>query len=97
MQIDPTIAAIIRHALTFVGAWLARKGYIESSDFELFTGGIIAFGATVWSLWQKYRTKKTIETQAGAIETALTMPPATPSQLIAKMESEGKPTEELKI
>lgn len=47
------IFALIRHALTFLGSFLATKGVIDAGVAEQLVGGGLALAAVVWSILDK--------------------------------------------
>jgi hypothetical protein len=61
------ILAIVRHVLSAVAAWLATTGYLEASQVQGFVGAVIFLITVVWSVINKLRAEK-------AIDTALLLP-----------------------
>ena len=56
------LGAVLRFALTGIGAWLVAKGVITPEQAARFTDAAVAGGALMlvslgWSLWAKYRTR----------------------------------------
>lgn len=52
-----TIAAVIRHALTFFGGVLVTKGIeLDPTSIEAISGGVATIVGIAWSVWQKKKT-----------------------------------------
>ncbi len=48
------IASVVRHLLGFAGGYLAAKGIeLDSASVEAISGGVAAFVALAWSVYEK--------------------------------------------
>ena len=48
------ISSIVRHLLGFAGGYLAAKGIeLDAASVEAIAGGVAAFVALGWSVWEK--------------------------------------------
>jgi hypothetical protein len=47
------LLSIIRHTLTFVGALLITKGYIDEQQLSEITGAVISLVSIIWSIKDK--------------------------------------------
>jgi hypothetical protein len=53
------LSAVVRWVLTGLGAWFVQKGILEGGQAtELIAGGTVALVALLWSLWQKFTSKR---------------------------------------
>ena len=59
------LGAILRHVLTFVGAWFVSVGILKPEQVDEMIAGLIVFLLTLaWSLYSKYRAKQVENTRA---------------------------------
>jgi hypothetical protein len=59
------LGAILRHGLTFVGAWFVSVGILQPEQVDEMIAGLIVFLLTLaWSLYSKYRGKLMENTRA---------------------------------
>jgi hypothetical protein len=49
------ILGVVRHTLTGVGAALASKGYLETSQVEVVVGAIVTLIGVLWSQYRKIK------------------------------------------
>jgi hypothetical protein len=47
------ILGIIRHTLTFVGGFLAMKGYADAEEIETLSGAALTLIGGIWSIVAK--------------------------------------------
>ena len=47
------ILAMLRHALTFGGGFLASRGIVDSATVEVVSGAILTIVGAVWSVVEK--------------------------------------------
>lgn len=67
------IGAILRHVLTFIGAWFVTQGILKPAQVdEMIAGAIVFILALLWSLYSKYRAKQ-IENTRAAMPAGATM------------------------
>ena len=59
------LSAILRHVLTFAGAWFVSQGILKPEQADEMIAGLIVFLLTLaWSLYSKYRGKLVENTRA---------------------------------
>jgi hypothetical protein len=51
------ILGITRHVLTTAGGSLVTIGYLDGSEAQAISGGIVALIGVLWSIWEKSRLK----------------------------------------
>lgn len=56
----PYVGSLVRKGLVSGGSILAAKGVTDpSGDMEVISGAVFALGGAVWSLWNKWKNRKT--------------------------------------
>lgn len=55
MNFNPFVEALIRHALTGLGMWMARKGYVDESVLDGAIGASVTLISVGWSMVDKKR------------------------------------------
>lgn len=63
---NPTIFALIRHALTVLGGWLLSKGVLDDASMvEELAGALVTLLGIGWSIWHKYKVKESLQSARG--------------------------------
>ena len=69
------VSAIVRHILSALGGYLVTAGWLQNGQIEQFIGAGLFIVSFVWSIVNKWRAEKTIDTalelKAGSSRDAL--------------------------
>jgi hypothetical protein len=69
------VSAIVRHILSALGGYLVTAGWLQNGQLEQFIGAGLFIVSFVWSIVNKWRAEKTIDTalelKAGSSRDAL--------------------------
>ena len=57
---NPVIAGLVRHLLTFGGGFLVAKGYLDNTLLEEGVAAVITIVGIVWSVVHKKKVEKEI-------------------------------------